>query len=75
MTAEEFKEKYYPEGCRDWMFVEALSEFAELKCKELLEIVAKKAETKKEGNSGSWYDAKVDKDSILNAVNLKELVK
>ncbi len=69
MTAEEFTEKYYPEGCRDWMFEEALSEFAELKCQELLEIVAEKAYAQVEHDC-----AIIDKDSILNAVDLKEFI-
>ena len=71
MTAEEFTEKYYPEGCRDWMFEEALSEFAEFKCQELLEIVAEKVEI----SYNRFGEEYVDKDSILNAVNLKEFIK
>jgi hypothetical protein len=48
----------------------AMREYATLKCKELLEIVAEKAYAQVE------YDcAVIDKDSILNAVNLKEFIK
>jgi hypothetical protein len=86
MTTEEFREKYYPEGCRDWMFEEALAEFAELKCKELLEIVAEKAKIKaryslKQDDGFPTLvnlvdeEPNIDKDSILNAVNLKEFIK
>ena len=47
----------------------AMKEYTELKCKELLEIVAEKAYAQVE------YDcAVIDKDSILNAVNLKEFI-
>jgi hypothetical protein len=61
---------------------EAMKEFAELKCKELLEIVAEKAKTKTiyESNgqpSSSFPEFEyevVDKDSILNAVDLKEFI-
>lgn len=56
-----------------------MMEYAELKCRELLEIVAEKAKANVlydwSGNTGSEYCneyAVVDKDSILNAVDLKE---
>ena len=56
-----------------------MQEFAKIKCKELLEIVVEKAkaEIKYEysGNTGSEYLdewAVVDKDSILNAVDLEK---
>jgi hypothetical protein len=61
---------------------EMMIAFAGLKCKELLEIVAEKAlvYNKKDGASekylsieGDWIT--VDKDSILNAVNLKEFIR
>jgi hypothetical protein len=63
--------------------VNALKEFAELKCKELLEIVAEKVKTKtiyeSDGQpSSSFPDFEytvVDKYSVLNAVNLKEFIK
>lgn len=51
-----------------------MKSYAKEKCQELLEIVAEKAKTKKNGNSGSWFDASVDKDSILNAVNLDKFI-
>jgi hypothetical protein len=46
----------------------AMKEFAELKCKELLEIVAEKAD---EAHVGGWD---LDRDEVLNAVNLKEFI-
>jgi hypothetical protein len=46
-----------------------MKEFAELKCKELLEILAKKAD---EAHIGGWD---LDRDEVLNAVNLKEFIK
>ena len=63
---EVFGEFYY----EDEDILKALKEFAEQKCKELLEIVAEKAYAQVE------YDcAIIGKDSILNAVNLKEFIK
>jgi len=53
---------------------EALNSFAKLKCQELLLLVAEKAKvtTIWEGNTGSEYvDYDVDRDSILNAVDLE----
>jgi hypothetical protein len=69
-----FKEGHY------FVIKQAMKEFASLKCKELLEIVAEKAETREmfvNGSNGGWYDkvGKVNKDSILNAVDLKEFIK
>lgn len=52
----------------------AMQEYAKLKCQELLEIVVDKAKTKKNGNSGSWFDASIDKDSILNCVDLGSFI-
>jgi hypothetical protein len=64
--------------------------YAELKCKELLEIVAEKAEIQNEyystltgqtkENVGQefwtdWEKLSINKDSILNAVDLKEFIK
>lgn len=86
MTAEDFLQehleishfyldKYEQTCCFSADVQKAMREFAELKCKELLEIVAEKAKTRKE-----YYDPFiepsiiVDKDSILNAVNLKEFI-
>jgi hypothetical protein len=47
-----------------------MKKYAELKCKELLEIVAEKAEI-----TGCYSSPHIDKDSILNAVDLKEFIK
>jgi hypothetical protein len=58
--------------------VDILKEFAELKCKELLEIVAEKAKIKEVNyeDEMEWVNYTiVDKDSILNAVDLKEFIK
>jgi hypothetical protein len=46
----------------------AMKEYTELKCKELLEIVAGKAD---EAHVGGW---ELDRDEVLNAVNLKEFI-
>ena len=79
MTVSEYINKNHPHGCAEWEFEEALKEFAKIKCQELLEIVVEKAkaEIKYEysGNTGSEYLdewAVVDKDSILNAVDLEK---
>lgn len=64
---------YYVRTQKD--IVKSMQEYAKTKCQELLEIVAEKAKTKKTSNSGSWYDASVDKDSIINAVNLNEFIR
>ncbi len=90
MTAEEILEEWLSQTDQTnlkeghyFVIKEAMKEFAELKCKELLEIVVQKAETKTiyESNdqpSSSFGDYEydvVDKDSILNAVDLKEFIK
>jgi hypothetical protein len=65
---------------------QAMIEFAELKCKELLKIVAEKAKIKDENGyvyyqphtfycNGEKHETWVDKNSILNAVDLKEFIK
>ena len=65
---------------------EAMKEYAKMKCRELLEIVAEKAKIRDEDGdvyeqpkgfycNGELYETWVDKDSILNAVNLNELIK
>lgn len=70
------------QGCLE----EALKYFAELKCKKLLEIVAKKAKIiesenvvyriyNTKTNEELFIDIPIDKDSILNAVDLKEFIK
>jgi hypothetical protein len=56
----------------------ALIGFAEMKCKELLEIVAKKAkivENRSMVNGYDYTERLIDKDSILNAVDLKQFIK
>ena len=49
---------------------EVIKDYAKLKCKELLEIVAEKAEV----NVINYNDYEVDKDSVLNAVDLNEFI-
>ena len=48
-----------------------MREYAKLKCQELLEIVSEKAEITKSVNFG-WE--KVDKESILSAVDLNKFI-
>ena len=82
MTAQEFIEKNYPNGCGDWMLDTALQEYAKIKCQELLGIVAEKARIINEDGdvyqqphiffcNGEAYKNWVDRDSILNAVDLE----
>jgi hypothetical protein len=68
MTAKELFDKMLLEN-DECTSTEMMIAFAGLKCKELLEIVAEKAE---EAHMGEY---ELDKDSILNAVNLKEFIK
>jgi hypothetical protein len=87
MTAEEFLEQVDKSDNDISSIIEkAMTGFAELKCKELLKIVAEKAKIKDEDNdtyeqphifycNGEEYKTWVDKDSILNAVDLKEFIK
>jgi hypothetical protein len=56
----------------DDVILMCMRDYAELKCKELLEIVAEKAEVRL---GISFCNYVVDKDSILNAVDLKEFIK
>jgi len=59
----------------------AMKEYARLKCEELLKIVSEKAKASIEytysGNVGEYRDewAIINKDSILNAVDLNEFIK
>lgn len=46
----------------------AMKEFAEIKCRALLEIVSKKAD---EAHVGGWD---LDRDEVLNSVNLKQFI-
>lgn len=50
---------------------DAMKEYAKLKCEELLKIVAEKAEV----SFNKFGEEYVDKESILNAVNLNEFIK
>lgn len=99
MTAEEFYKKWslenYYESNNHSDLISVMKEYAEIKCKELLEIVAEKAKIKVEkksqyGKYRKWQKVKddeefdlfdyemrnsVDKNSILNAVDLKEFIK
>ena len=53
---------------------EAMKEYARIKCQELLEIVAEKAEVKTVSipNGLNIKTCVVDRDSILNAVDLEK---
>ena len=71
-TAEEYLTQNTIEAC-DLHFrtkvvdVWTTKEYARMKCKELLEIVAEKARI----DFDEYWEAIVDKDSILNAVDLE----
>ena len=65
--------------------VKSMKEYTTLKCKELLEIVAKKAKVKNEDGkvyqqphifycNGEEHKIFVDKDSLLNAVDLDSFI-
>ncbi len=81
MTAEEVLYRNLPHNSNiynEGLIIDKMKEYALLKCKELLEIVAEKARviTIWEGNTGSEYiDFDVDKNRILNAVDLQEFIK
>lgn len=76
MTAEDYAlENMQILGCDLQEIENALIGFATLKCKELLEIVAKKAEIEWDGLNDCTDTAHINKDSILNAVDLKEFVR
>ena len=70
MTAEEYALENM-QGCDLDEIVSALEGFAKLKCKELLEIVSNLAEV----NVLDYNDYEVNKDSILNAVDLNKFIK
>ncbi len=84
MTAEEYTLENM-QGC-DMQEIESdLIRFARIKCKELLKIVAEKAMIIDEDNdvyeqphifycNGEKYKTWVDKDSILNAVDLDSFI-
>jgi hypothetical protein len=52
--------------------IQAIQEYAQLKCKQLLEIVAEKAEIEWDAVNNYTDLAHISKDSILNCVNLEE---
>ena len=45
---------------------ESAKRYATEAVKEALEKASENAKTMKSGNSGSWYDASIDKQSIIN---------
>ena len=55
-------------------FAKAMQEYTRIKCKELLEIVAEKAEVKTVSipNGLNIKTCVVDKDSILNVIDLEK---
>ena len=73
MTAEEYMMENM-QGA-DYQEIEsALIGFATLKCQELLEIVAEEAEVKEYFELNYEWTYTVDKDSILNAVDLDKFI-
>lgn len=67
MTVEEFFHSYLNGiGELDNICKDLMVNYAELKCKELLEILAEKAD---KAHIGGW---KLDRDDILNTVDLKK---
>lgn len=76
MTAREVLWKELPHNSsveNENTIINKMKEYAKEKCQELLKIVAEKAEVK-----ASKYlfesSEEIDKDSILNAVNLDEFI-
>lgn len=75
MTAKEFIDYMEEDGKYTFGYEECMEEFAKYKCKQLLEIVAGKAKTKNDDFGSSFRgDIIVDKDSILNAVDLDSFI-
>ena len=87
MTAEKLlKNKYKLEGNRGELRIDQIimfmQEYAKIKCKELLEIVAEKAKViqysayidmpPEKEIRGENFVIQVDKDSVLNAVDLED---
>lgn len=65
----DFKEGHY------FVIEEAMKEYARIKCEELLLLVAEKAKSKEINyeDGMEWvYYIKVDKNSILNAIDLEK---
>lgn len=56
------------------IILECMHDYAKEKCQQLLEIVAEKASARISYVPGSVNRAVVNKDSILNAVNLDEFI-
>lgn len=76
MTAKEFfNEEYNGVGKLGVHCEELMQNYAKLKCQELLEIVVEKADARMSYVAGGVNRAIVNKDSILNAVNLDEFIK
>jgi hypothetical protein len=81
MTVEQFLEKNYfgmtfdiaHSDVMESDFKTAMQEYAQLKCKQLLEIASDKAEAVYDLNDS--YRVIVDKDSILNCVDLEKFCK
>ena len=75
MTANEFMWSKLPHNTtveNENIISNIIKEYARLKCQELLQILVEKVKTKIEYSSaikGHFYNV-VDKDSILNAVDL-----
>lgn len=83
MTAEEIRIAFYNDGdsrAYDQDEFYLMKKYAKLKCQELLEIVAEEAQIKQEieyihSSVGYGSVHVIDKDSILNAVDLDEFIK
>lgn len=73
MTAEEYMMENM-QGADYQEIEDALIGFAKLKCQELLEIVAEKAEIKEYFELNYQWTYSVDKDSIINAVDLDKFI-
>ncbi len=52
-------------GTADTKQLELLSFMMKEYARQVLDYAAEKAKTEKSGNSGSWFDASVDRQSIL----------
>ena len=75
MTAEQYRIENANYDLSEGDCAEKLmQEYAKLKCQELLEIVAEKAEVKEYFELNYEWTYTVDKDSILNAVDLDSFI-
>lgn len=70
MTAEEFIKYIEEDGKYTFGYKECMQKFAKQKCKELLLLVAEKARIDFRNDKAN--DFGIDKDSILNAVDLEK---